>query len=144
MSPRRQLYEAKFDNYRSNKELREVKQTKQEAFKKEHFDRFTKGEHSPSKQTYRYQSKKARTIETEEVEQVFYSPEQLVEQKKQTQLKRRQEGNADDFNRFGVTSEDKMLFFLLKWIFNAIKIESEEEDKELKGLPYVRKIDLIK
>jgi hypothetical protein len=49
ISPRRQLYEAKFDNYKSNREVREIKQSKREAVKKEDFDRFTKGENSPSK-----------------------------------------------------------------------------------------------
>jgi hypothetical protein len=29
--------------------------------------------------------------------------------------------NADPFKLLGVSNEDKMSFFLLKWIFNAIK-----------------------
>lgn len=37
-----------------------------------------------------------------------------------------------------------MTFFLLKWIFNAIKRDSPLEDNKLKGKPYVTKIDLVK
>jgi hypothetical protein len=44
----------------------------------------------------------------------------------------------------GVSNEDKMTFFLLKWIFNAIKRDSQSEDPKLQGKPYVTKSDLIK
>jgi len=37
-----------------------------------------------------------------------------------------------------------MVFYLLKWIFNAIKIESDPEDSVLKGHPYIKKVDLVK
>lgn len=37
-----------------------------------------------------------------------------------------------------------MTFFLLKWIFNAIKRDSQIEDPKLQGKPYVTKVDLIK
>ena len=37
-----------------------------------------------------------------------------------------------------------MTFFLLKWIFNAIKRDSAPEDTKLKGKPYITKIDLVK
>lgn len=37
-----------------------------------------------------------------------------------------------------------MTFFLLKWIFNAIKRESSDEDPRLKGKSYVTKQDLVK
>lgn len=37
-----------------------------------------------------------------------------------------------------------MTFFLLKWIFNAIKRDSSPDDPKLKGRPYVTKTDLIK
>lgn len=37
--------------------------------------------------------------------------------------------NADPFKLLGVSNEDKMSFFLLKWIFNAIKLESDPSDK---------------
>jgi hypothetical protein len=37
-----------------------------------------------------------------------------------------------------------MTFFLLKWVFNAIKKDSSDEDPKLKGRPYVTKNDLVK
>lgn len=37
-----------------------------------------------------------------------------------------------------------MTFFLLKWIFNAIKRDSALEDPKLKGKPYITKSDLSK
>lgn len=37
-----------------------------------------------------------------------------------------------------------MTFFLLKWIFNAIKRESPDDEPKLKGKDYVTKVDLIK
>ena len=37
-----------------------------------------------------------------------------------------------------------MAFFLLKWVFNAIKRESEESDERLKGQHYVTKTELVK
>lgn len=37
-----------------------------------------------------------------------------------------------------------MTFFLLKWVFNAIKRESADDDKAFKGKPYISKADLIK
>lgn len=37
-----------------------------------------------------------------------------------------------------------MTFFLLKWIFNAIKKDSPEDDSKLKGKSYVSKGELVK
>jgi hypothetical protein len=39
--------------------------------------------------------------------------------------------NEDPFKLLGVSNEDKMSFFLLKWIFNAIKLDSDPSDKQL-------------
>jgi hypothetical protein len=39
--------------------------------------------------------------------------------------------NNDPFKLLGVSSEDKMSFFLLKWVFNAIKLDSDPADKAL-------------
>jgi len=39
--------------------------------------------------------------------------------------------NDDPFKLLGVSNEDKMSFFLLKWIFNAIKLDSDINDKLL-------------
>jgi hypothetical protein len=37
-----------------------------------------------------------------------------------------------------------MTFYLLKWVFNAIKRDSSQEDPKLKGRAYVTKGDLVK
>ena len=37
-----------------------------------------------------------------------------------------------------------MTFYLLKWVFNAIKRDSSIEDPKLKGKSYVTKTDLVK
>ena len=37
-----------------------------------------------------------------------------------------------------------MAFFLLKWVFNAIKRESEQNDSKLSGKQYVQKQELVK
>ncbi len=56
---------------------------------------------------------------------------------------KKQNGEREPFKFEGVSKEDKMTFFLLKWIFNAVKLESDKEDKVLKGQPYVTKKELI-
>lgn len=37
-----------------------------------------------------------------------------------------------------------MTFFLLKWVFNAIKRDSSDDDPKFQGKPYISKTDLIK
>ena len=51
--------------------------------------------------------------------------------------------NRDPFKLLGVSAEDKMTFYLLKWVFNAIKQESDDSDKILQGKPYVNKTELV-
>ena len=36
-----------------------------------------------------------------------------------------------------------MTFFLLKWVFNAIKQDSDEEDPKLKGKKFMKKAELV-
>lgn len=50
----------------------------------------------------------------------------------------------DPFKLLGVSNDDKMTFFLLKWVFNAIKLDSDKEDKHLVGQSYVTKNELVK
>lgn len=47
--------------------------------------------------------------------------------------------NKDPFKLLGVSNENKMAFFLLKWVFNAIKRDSEVTDSKLGGKQYVQK-----
>lgn len=49
----------------------------------------------------------------------------------------------DPFKVLGVSPEDKMTFFLLKWVFDYIKQDSEIEDENLAGKAYVTKKDLV-
>jgi hypothetical protein len=44
----------------------------------------------------------------------------------------------------GVNNEDKMTFFLLKWVFNAIKQESDKTDLKLKGRDFCDRKELVK
>ena len=52
--------------------------------------------------------------------------------------------NKDPFKLLGVSNENKMAFFLLKWVFNAIKRDSEATDVKLAGKQYVQKQELVK
>jgi hypothetical protein len=55
-----------------------------------------------------------------------------------------QTNKEDQFRDLGVANEDKMTFFLLKWVFNAIKRDSALDDTKLLGNAYVTKQDLVK
>lgn len=48
--------------------------------------------------------------------------------------------DSDPFKILGVSNEDKMTFFLLKWVFNAIKIMPNLDEKN--SQPYVMKEEL--
>lgn len=110
---------------------------------KDDFDIYTKGEDSPSKQTLKYSlGKKGKKTPLEE--QLILDPDQLKKNKMELLLEERQIKQTDDFKNLGVKQENKMLFYLLKWIFNAIKIESDEDDPQLKGHDYIKKVDLVK
>lgn len=52
--------------------------------------------------------------------------------------------SGDPFHDLGVSASDKMSFFLLKWVFNAIKRDSGEDDPVFKGKPFISKGDLVK
>lgn len=110
-----------------------------------------RGPESPSKRSQRFQSKEQHQHSGK------YDPESLIPSDYEEQLiqKKQQEdklrGSAvgasnskDPFKRLGVSNEDKMTFFLLKWVFNAIKRESSLDDTKLLGKPYVTKVDLVK
>jgi hypothetical protein len=50
---------------------------------------------------------------------------------REEELRKSTQKNKDQFQKLGVSNEDKMTFFLLKWIFNAIKRDSEMDDPKL-------------
>jgi hypothetical protein len=75
-----------------------------------------------------------------------YDPEDLVPAGYEQHLLREELLNskkADPFKLLGVSAEDKMTFFLLKWVFNAIKQTSDEDDPKLKGKKYMKKAELV-
>lgn len=51
---------------------------------------------------------------------------------------------VDEFRAMGIETNEKMMYYLLKWMFNAIKIDSDPNDTKLQGKPYILKNDLIK
>lgn len=80
-------------------------------------------------------SKKARRFSKEREGGGKYDPESLIPADYNEQLIKKkaeevrsgathQSNSKDPFKRLGVSNEDKMTYFLLKWIFNAIKRDS--------------------
>ncbi len=53
-SPRRKLYEAKFEKFIANKTQKDKQEKKLDQMKKEDFDRYTKGPDSPAKSSKRF------------------------------------------------------------------------------------------
>lgn len=115
--------------------------------RKEDFDRYTKGPESPAKSSMRFTQRSnsknrlaydSNALIPQDYDETLLVQKQLEEQKKLESMKK------DKFRNLGVSNEDKMTFFLLKWIFNAIKRESSDDDPKLKGQSYVTKTDLIK
>jgi hypothetical protein len=60
---------------------------------------------------------------------------------KKKQLEKEQ---ADPFKQLGVSKEDKMTFFLLKWVFNAIRQQGDPKDHKLKGKDYIDRKELVR
>lgn len=123
MSPRREIFEAKFDKYINNKQQKVDVELKAHAFEKPKFDILLSK--SPAKD--RKNSIKSK-------DRPKYDAEDLIPEGFEDHLMREgllKKRNADPFKLLGVSNEDKMSFFLLKWIFNAIKVESDPMDKKL-------------
>ena len=115
------------------------------AFETPDFDITTKNPGSPSKKANKYTTVVGAEISFKpsgKYDSSYLMPEEYEDHLlREEVLKQR---NDDPFKLLGVSNEDKMAFFLLKWVFNAIKRESDSDDKELKGEPYVTKKDLVK
>lgn len=108
------------------------------------FDITTKGKDSPSKKTANYKGVVGAEIEMRPSGK--FEPEDLVPVGYEQHLLREELLNskkADPFKLLGVSAEDKMTFFLLKWVFNAIKQTSDEDDPKLKGKKYMKKAELV-
>jgi len=108
---------------------------------------FTKGEDSPSKQADKFKMSKALSSGKFEDQNIFKDPELIQMDKNDLKLQKRQERQDNRFEQLGIKNESKMLFYLLKWVFNAIKIDALPHEIEEEGpisLPYIKKIDLVK
>lgn len=111
---------------------------------KEGFDLYTKAVGSPSKSAKRTRRRPDPTAPTLSGK---YNAEDLATgtgRLSEDELRKAQLARADPFGALGVGSADKMTFFLLKWVFNAIKRDSTHDDPHFKGASFIAKSDLIK
>lgn len=143
--PRQQIYEAKFEKFLANKKTKKDHDVKRQSMVKEDFDLYTKGFGSPSKSSKRC---KPRPDPTAPSLSGKYNPDELLAsgtgRLSEAELLKAQQARADPFGALGVGSADKMTFFLLKWVFNAIKRDSADDDPHFKGESFISKSDLIK
>jgi hypothetical protein len=131
VDPRQQIYEAKFEKYLANKTVKGEQDKKKAERKPEDFDIYTKGTDSPSKMTKRFrthgdptEAKLSGKYNNDDL--VPYDQDQAIILKHE--LKKRRDTGGDPFHNLGVSGTDKMTFFLLKWVFNAIKRDSADDD----------------
>ena len=147
-NPHQQIYEAKFEKYLANKKTKQEKDRRKTAARADDFDIWTKGPGSPSKLSKRFKPHhdpvgvtRSGKYDASDLMPADYDERKLAEEA----AKRRQRGlTGDPFEDLGVSAADKMSFFLLKWVFNAIKRESSDADPAFKGQPYISKSDLVK
>ena len=114
----------------SNKQKKQDLDKKKASQKAEDFDIWTKGPASPSKLTKRYRPNVDPTAPR--VSGKYFDedllPEYTEKELQDRNLKMMQRSTGDPFEELGVPAADKMTFFLLKWVFNAIKRDSAEDD----------------
>jgi len=114
--------------------------------KPQQFDIYTRGPNSPNKKNAK--RCQAKPDPTDPTKSGKYNAEDLVPAGQgvlsNIEIKREQQARTDPFGALGVGAADKMTFFLLKWVFNAIKHDSAEDDPKFKGQSFVSKADLVK
>jgi len=140
---RLEAFEAKFDKYRANKKQREAIEKRAKLFEKPEYDVTTKNRKSPSKRAKKYTSVVGAEIDFKpsgKFDKDFLMPEGYEDHLLRSELL---DTRKDPFKVLGVSPEDKMTFFLLKWVFDYIKQDSELEDEDLKGAAFVMKKDLV-
>lgn len=148
LSPRRMIFEAKFSKYKSNKAQKKAIISKVTSAVTPKFDITTKNQSSPSRWKNHFKENMTKSIEQRQREEDLmpegyddYLMREEVLKQKQKQAKA---SHADQFKMLGVNNEDKMTFFLLKWVFNAIKQESDKTDLKLKGKDFCDRKELVK
>ena len=107
------------------------------------FDITTKNRKSPSKKARKYTTVVGAEIDFKPSGK--FESEQLMPEGYEDLLMREEllDTRKDPFRVLGVSQEDKMTFFLLKWVFDYIKQDSEVEDENLAGKAFVMKKDLV-
>ena len=128
---RQQIYEAKFEKFLANKKVKADLENRKSMSLKEDFDIYTKGPGSPSKKTNRF-----KTFIDPSAPKLSgkYNPDDLIPNEMdqsillKSEMRQRKESGGDPFHNLGVSGADKMTFFLLKWVFNAIKRDSAADD----------------
>lgn len=140
---RREAFEAKFEKYRSNKRTKEMIEKRSKLMEKPDFDITTKNRKSPSKKARKYTTVVGAEIDFKpsgKFEKDVLMPEGYEDLLMREEL---MDTRKDPFKVLGVSPEDKMTFFLLKWVFDYIKQDAEVEDELLAGRSYVTKKDLV-
>ena len=107
------------------------------------FDITTKNRRSPSKKARKYTTVVGAEIDFKPSGK--FDKDMLMPEGYEDVLMREEllDTRKDPFKVLGVSPEDKMSFFLLKWVFDYIKQESDVEDEQLAGKSYVLKKDLV-
>lgn len=144
---RRDAFEAKFDKYKANKQQKEYVERRMKTLEQPNFDITTKNPGSPSKLARKYTTVVGAEIDFRPSGK--FEQQQLMPEGYEQHLMREQllDSRKDPFKVLGVSNEDKMSFYLLKYVFNAIKQEpaapgSDDEEGSL-GKPFVAKKDLL-
>ena len=140
---RREAFEAKFDKYRANKHTKTVIEKRSKILEQPDFDITTKNKSSPSKKAKKYTTVVGAEINFKpsgKFDKDYLMPEGYEEALMREELL---DTRKDPFKVLGVSPEDKMTFYLLKWVFDYIKQDSDHDDEYLGGKAYVNKKDLV-
>jgi hypothetical protein len=111
------------------------------------FDITTKNQDSPSRWKNHYPGARRPGTAQARIDENDLMPEgyedYLVREDllKKKQLEKEQ---VDPFKELGVSKEDKMTFFLLKWVFNAIRQPGDPKDHKLKGKDFIDRKELVR
>ena len=136
-------FEAKFEKYRTNKRTKEMIEKRSSSMIKPDFDITTKNTKSPSKKTRHYTTVIGAEIDFKPSGK--FDKDSLMPDGYDQALMREAllDTRKDPFRVLGVSPDDKMTFFLLKWVFDSIKEDSDMNDMALEGRSFVTKRDLV-
>lgn len=126
MTEREAAFHNKFEKYTKVKSKQRLDSKHRESIDLlQKFDITTKSQFSPSKRTLNYTQKTPQTAQSLDLIPAGYE-EHIV---RQDLLNAVQE--IDPFVKHGITSEEKMSFFLLKWVFNACQVDDTVHKEDL-------------